>query len=82
MVLLSQMMRTAAITGSTDYALFPRIAGRQGGAWAQRTVGAAMPTGQSRNDGGDVRLRDLADLHARGVLTDAEFERFRSRLRL
>jgi hypothetical protein len=81
MVLLSQMMRTAAITGSTDYALFPRIAGRQGGAWAERTVGAAMPTAHSREDAA-ARLRTLTDLHERGVLTDAEFERFRSRLRL
>jgi hypothetical protein len=81
MVLLSQMMRTAAFTGRTDYSLFPRIAGRQGGAWAERTVGAAVPATRSREDAA-ARLRELTDLHQRGVLTDAEFERFRSRLRL
>jgi Short C-terminal domain len=30
----------------------------------------------------EMRLRELAELRRRGVITDAEFERLRSRLRL
>jgi hypothetical protein len=76
MALLSQAMRAAAFTGSPD-SLFTRIAGRQGGDWAARTVGAAYPTQRAHPA---ATLRDLDDLHDRGVLTDAEFERLRARL--
>ena len=75
MVLLSQAMRTAAFTGSTD-SVFARIAGRQGGAWAARTVGAAYPPGRPQ----DRALEELADLRRRAVITDAEYERLRSGL--
>jgi Short C-terminal domain len=75
--LLSGMIRTAAITGSTQDSVFVRIAGRQGGAWAQRTVGAAMPTARPAA-GASPSLRDLTDLRDRGVITDAEFDRLRS----
>ena len=76
MVLLSQMMRTAAFTGSTND-MFTRIAGRQGGRWAERTVGAAYPAQRPSVDSA-ARLRELADLHERGVLTDSEFEQLRA----
>ena len=75
MVLLSQAMRRAAFTGSTD-SVFARIAGRQGGAWAARTVGAAYPPGRSR----DRALAELADLRRRAIITDDEYERLRSGL--
>jgi hypothetical protein len=78
MVLLSQMMRRTAFTGSTD-SMFTRIAGRQGGRWAEQTVGAAYPTAHDQGDSATT-LRDLTDLHARGVLTDSEFESLRARL--
>jgi len=47
-MLLSRLIRTAAITGRTD-AVDPRrvnafFGGRQGGRWAQQTVAAAIPT--------------------------------------
>jgi Short C-terminal domain len=76
MVLLSQLIRTAAITGRTDtYNTW--FAGRQGGRWVDQTVRAAIPTADRAE-----RLRDLTELHRRGVLTDAEFERLRARLRV
>jgi hypothetical protein len=78
MVLLSQMMRRAAFTGSTD-SLFTQIAGRQGGRWAEQTVGAAYPTARSESASARA-LRDLMDLREREVLTDREFERLRARL--
>jgi hypothetical protein len=65
MALLSQMFRTAAITGRTD-TMHAWFASRQGGRWAEQTVGAAFP-----NLPGD-REREIADLQRRGVLTEAE----------
>jgi hypothetical protein len=95
MALLSQMMRTVAITGRTDtyHAWF---ADRQGGRWADQTVAAAFPrqaahtaatprpTGMRAAAAGPLdptaAARDLAALHARGVVTDAEYERLRARI--
>jgi putative oligomerization/nucleic acid binding protein len=77
MVLLSQLMRTAAITGRTDN-LATWFAGRQGGRWAEQTVRAAIPTAAAHVP--TETLRDLAELHERGVLSDAEFESLRARL--
>jgi hypothetical protein len=73
MVLLSQAMRRAAFTGSTD-SVFARIAGRQGGAWAARTVAGAYPPDRPH----DRALEELADLHRRAILTDDEYERLRA----
>ena len=87
MVLLSSMMRTAAFTGSTD-TVFTRIAGRQGGQWAERTVGHAYPTGAPHPYGaplprsGDraADLQALTRLHEQGLVTGAEFDDLRARL--
>ena len=88
MVLLSQYIRRAAITGRTDHAS-AWFAGRQGGRWVEQTVRAAMPTAappprHTEAAGADPaeRLRELTELHQRGVLTDAEFDGLRSRLRV
>jgi hypothetical protein len=93
MVLLSGMMRRVAITGRTD-TLGAWCAGRQGGRWAEQTVRAAFPTaapqGQSNPPAARTpadadpaaALRELTELHQRGVVTDAEFERLRARLRV
>jgi hypothetical protein len=78
-VLLSQLIRTAAVTGRTDN-LAEWFAGRQGGRWAEQMVRDAVPRGR-RADPAE-RLRELKELHKRGVLTDAEFESLRSRLRV
>ena len=78
MVLLSQLMRHAAITGRTDTLDAEWFAGRQGGRWAEQTIRGAFPTAAPPAD----TLRDLTELHERGVLTDAEFEGLRARLRV
>ena len=86
MVLLSQLIRTAAITGRTEN-LAEWFAGRQGGRWADQMVRSAVPpagaprpeaphapeTALSGRDPAET-LRELTQLHQRGVLTDAEFE--------
>jgi hypothetical protein len=86
MVLLSQLFRTAAITGRTDVADATWFAGRQGGRWAEQTIAAAMPTAargahEPRPADPAGMLRELTELHRRGALTDAELERLRARLR-
>jgi hypothetical protein len=89
MVLLSQYIRRAAITGRTDNANAAWFAGRQGGRWVEQTVRAAVPTAappprhtQAAGTDPAERLRELTELHRRGVLTDAEFDGLRSRLRV
>ena len=86
MVLLSQMIRTAAITGRTD-TIGTRLMGRQGGRWAEQTVRTAIPTagGPAQVPPAAVRdpagtLRELTELRERGVVTDAEFEALRASL--
>jgi hypothetical protein len=85
------MMRAAAFTGSTD-SMFARIAGRQGGRWADHTVRQAFPATRSRppatpstapyqpSTDAATTLRDLGHLRELGVLTDSEFDRLRTRL--
>jgi hypothetical protein len=87
-VLLSQMIRTAAITGRTD-TINAWFAGRQGGRWAQQMVRAAVPTAVPRAEATAPRradpaetLGELTELRRRGVLTDAEFESLRADLRV
>jgi hypothetical protein len=83
MVLLSQYIRAAAITGRPDTLNASWFAGRQGGRWAQQTVSTAMPTrgaGAPPTANPAGTLQELTDLHQRGILTDAEFEDLRSRL--
>ena len=57
------------------------FADRQGGRWAEQTVRSAFPAAAHaqgaqaapRSPGDPVRtLRELTDLHRRGVVTDAE----------
>jgi hypothetical protein len=87
MVLLSQFIRRAAITGRTD-AIDPSwFAGRQGGRWVEQTVRSAMPTAapptrgtQSAGRDPAETLRELTELQGRGVLTQAELEGLRARL--
>jgi hypothetical protein len=90
MALLSGMIRTAAITGRTDN-LNAWFADRQGGRWAEQTIRGAFPPAYRAHGVGpvaaarppmdpDQALRDLTELHRSGVVSDAEFERLRSRL--
>lgn len=79
MVLLSQMFRSQAIYGSTDASWFKEIAGRQGGRWAEQHVNDALrpPGPPARQAPAEERMQALADLHQRGILTDAEYEQLR-----
>jgi Short C-terminal domain len=77
MVLLNQYIRRAAITGRTDTIDPSWFAGRQGGRWVEQTVRSAMPPADRAE-----KLRELTELHERGVLTQAEFDALRARLRV
>jgi hypothetical protein len=80
MALLSGLMRQAAITGRTD-TLNAWWADRQGGRWAEQSVRSAFPAAEA-GPGAEQSLAELLDLHRRGVLTDAELQRLRARLRV
>ena len=73
------MFRSQAIYGSTD-TFGSRLAGRQGGDWARRTVDAAMPH-HAPPDRTAPPDAELADLHARGVISDAELASLSARYR-
>ena len=78
MALLSQMMRTAAITGRPDQ-VHAWFADRQGGRWADQMVRDAFPRPTRSRDRADTE-RGLTELHERGILTGEELERLRARL--
>jgi hypothetical protein len=89
MVLLSQYIRRAAITGRTNTIDPAWFAGRQGGRWVEQTVRGAMPTAtpparttEAAGANSAEKLRELTELHEGGVLTQAEFEGLRARLRV
>jgi hypothetical protein len=77
------MMRTAAITGRPDR-IHAWCAGRQGGRWAEQTVAAAFPQAAPRAPRlpPDEAFDELMELRQRGVITDAELEALRARLRV
>ena len=86
MALLTQMYRTAAITGDTDR-INAWLATRQGGRWAEQKVRSAFPATRSASSRPQAAagpldpaetLRKLTALHGAGVITDAEFERLRA----
>jgi predicted nucleic acid-binding Zn ribbon protein len=90
-MLLSRLIRTAAITGRTDAFDTRRVdaffGGRQGGRWARQTVAAAIPAAAPRAaqpspaDPAET-LRELTNLHERGVVTDAELAKLRAQLQV
>jgi hypothetical protein len=77
MALLSQLIRQAAITGRPD-TVNAWFADRQGAQWTERTIRAAFPPARHRPPA--EMLRELEQLHERGVVTDAEFDRLRAGL--
>jgi Short C-terminal domain len=82
-------MRMAAFTGRTDY-ISAWCNGRQLGPWAARTSRAAPAPAQKTPPAvatpppadPSETLRELTELHQRGVVTDAEFETLRADLRV
>jgi len=79
MALLSQMIRTAAITGRPDQ-VRAWFADRQSGPWVERMVRDAFPPpGRPRRDPEATR-RALEELRARELITDDELDRLRRRL--
>jgi len=82
-VLLAGLMRSAAVTGRPE-SLFTHVTARQGGRWAEQAAGAALAPAEPARPARDPAqmLRDLSDLHDRGLLTDAELERLRRELQL
>lgn len=90
MALLNSMIRNVAITGSTD-SISDWVAGRQGGRWALQTVRGAFPEQASHarrrapaaaRPPADPRatLENVNELRDRGIVTDAEAKRLRTRL--
>lgn len=83
--LLRGVARTAVVAG-TATAVSNRVSRRQAGRWAQQEQPqqeqppadypqeAAAPAQGSDMDSKLAQLKDLGDLKAQGVLTDAEFE--------
>jgi len=73
-MLLMGMMRASAMTGDPDY-VNGWFAERQFGRWM-------MPARPARRPAADpaAMLRELTELHERGIVTDDEFERLRARV--
>jgi hypothetical protein len=85
--LLRGMARTAVVAG-TATAVSNRVSRRQANRWAQQEQEqyvqqqppqAPAPPAQPAPDP-VAQLKDLADLKAQGVLTDAEFEAQKARI--
>ncbi len=72
MALLMGMMRASAITGDPEY-VDGWFRGRQFGRWM-------MQPPPHRAADPEATLRDLEDLHTRGIVTDEEFEQLRARV--
>ena len=74
--LLRGVARTAVVAG-TATAVSNRVSRRQGNRWAQQDeqqYAQAPPPAPAAAPDTVSQLKDLADLKAQGVLTDAEFE--------
>ena len=74
--LLRGMARTAVVAG-TATAVSNRVSRRQANRWAQQgeqQYAQAPPPAPAAAPDTVSQLKDLADLKAQGILTDAEFE--------
>jgi hypothetical protein len=86
MALLTSMMRTAAITGSTEGIAW-WAGSRQGGRWAEQSVRGALASAAPQTQGAPAAaadpaatLRRLTSLHESGALSDEELATLRARL--
>ena len=73
-MLLSGLIRQATVTGRTDY-INAWLGDRQGGRWAEQAVQSVVPAARPRSDS----LRQLDELHERGVVSDGEYKALRRR---
>jgi membrane protease subunit (stomatin/prohibitin family) len=71
MGLVRMAARTAVVAG-TATAVSGRVAQRQADSHAEQQANAAPPAAAESDDSAE-KLKQLADLHAQGVLTDEEF---------
>ncbi|MCD2195422.1 SHOCT domain-containing protein [Actinomycetospora endophytica] len=79
--LLRGIARTAVVAG-TATAVSNRVSRRQAGRWAREDE-QQMPSAPPPAAGGDdviAQLKDLGDLKAQGVLSEAEFEAQKRRI--
>jgi hypothetical protein len=82
MGLLRGVARTAVIAG-TATAVSNRVSRRQAGRWAEQEQQQSYQQQQPAGGGSDDtigQLKQLGDLKAQGVLTDAEFEAQKARI--
>lgn len=81
--LLRGMARTAVVAG-TATAVSNRVSRRQGERWAQQEGGAYYqeppPAAAPATADPIEQLKQLAELHKQGVLTDEEFARQKAKL--
>jgi hypothetical protein len=79
--LLRGVARTAVIAG-TATAVSNRVSRRQANRWAAQDEAQYAPEAAPASPPPDpvAQLKDLADLKAQGVLTDAEFEAQKARV--
>jgi hypothetical protein len=87
--LLRGLVRTALVSG-TATAVSNRVSRRQAGRWAQRDQQVFRDDQPRQVEGPQVRsssmddslaqLKQLGELRAQGVLTDAEFEQQKARI--
>ncbi|MEH0635191.1 SHOCT domain-containing protein [Streptomyces bottropensis] len=86
--LIRGVARTAVVAG-TATAVSNRVSRRQQGRWAEQQAAeppdaapAPPPPTQSANDSNSTiaQLKELGELKAQGVLTDAEFEEQKRRV--
>jgi hypothetical protein len=80
--LLRGIARTAIVAG-TATAVSNRVSRRQAGRWARDYEQEPPPMAPPASTAGSdviTQLKDLGDLRAQGVLTDAEFEAQKRRI--
>jgi hypothetical protein len=73
--LVRGVARTAVVAG-TATAVSNRVSRRQANRWAEQDVpqqGYAQPAAPPPAQDNIAKLKELAELHAQGVLTDEEF---------
>ena len=71
--LIRGVARTAVIAGTATH-VSNNVSRRQAGRWAQQEPQAAPPPASSGTDDKLAQLKELGELKASGVLTEAEFE--------